>query len=550
MKRHSQSNPIHTTDEAVTRTVDDVLSQIPMGTFQYRLLIMTGMAFMADAMEVSLLSFMSECVGADWNLTKPEMASITSAVFAGELLGGLFFGPFADIYGRKLAYLVAVGLISVGGLASGASPDITTLIMLRAIVGFGVGGLTVPFDLLAEFLPKEYRGKVLLNIEYFWTLGSLFVAGMAWGILGQAGWRLLTYITAIPVIVASVISIGFLPESPRWLVEQGRIHEAEEILRFAARTNGIELGHFSLASPNTYTLGSSGENRQFGSPTPASVATQGGTTMVSEEIIGVMKKLVGEVYLSISMPLWTVWFSFGVGYYGIILFVTRLYALTDEGDGDDDNEAVCDFDYQSIFINSTMEIVGVYVAVNIIERYGRVGTQSGGYMLAALGVVIMGAGMNYAGVLAFSLIARAAIMAGSCATWVHTPELYDDSCRATAHSVSNVVARLGALISPYIVESNIHVGVVGLVLCIFNAIAGLAVLALPETAGKDLEGFEKPPGIGDNPIVAWLCKCHSGNAAEGTLLLAGSPSVRNSDEGAVLSQRDGRAITHVSSSSI
>ena len=62
------------------------------------------------------------------------------------------------------------------------------------MVGFGVGGLTVPFDILAEFLPAESRGKNLLVIEYFWTIGVLFVVMIAYNTLGhgeQSGnWRL------------------------------------------------------------------------------------------------------------------------------------------------------------------------------------------------------------------------------------------------------------------------------------------------------------------------------------------------------------------------
>jgi MFS family permease len=60
------------------------------------------------------------------------------------------------------------------------SPDYTTLVIFRGIVGFGVGGCTVPFDLLAEFLPNSHRGQFLMNIEYFWTLGCIFVVGFAW----------------------------------------------------------------------------------------------------------------------------------------------------------------------------------------------------------------------------------------------------------------------------------------------------------------------------------------------------------------------------------
>lgn len=48
---------------------------------------------------------MSPCVGDDWDLNDNEIAVITSTVFAGILLGSLFWGPFADYYGRRLAFL-------------------------------------------------------------------------------------------------------------------------------------------------------------------------------------------------------------------------------------------------------------------------------------------------------------------------------------------------------------------------------------------------------------------------------------------------------------
>ena len=63
-------------------------------------------------------------------------------------------------------------LISAAGLASGLSPNYAFLVACRAIVGFGVGGAVVPFDLLAEFLPNEHRGTFLIYIEGFWTIGE------------------------------------------------------------------------------------------------------------------------------------------------------------------------------------------------------------------------------------------------------------------------------------------------------------------------------------------------------------------------------------------
>lgn len=107
-------------------------------------------------------------------------------------------------------------VIIVAGFFSGLAPNYPSLLVLRTLCGFGVGGSTVPFDLLAEFLPNSHRGRFLIYIEYFWTIGSIFVAGMAWLLLSQSGWRVLTMITAIPVAIALIWSIIVLPESPRY----------------------------------------------------------------------------------------------------------------------------------------------------------------------------------------------------------------------------------------------------------------------------------------------------------------------------------------------
>lgn len=93
-------------------TIDQCLDIIPLSFFQYRLLALCGVLFMADAMEVILLSFLTACAGETFNLSDMEMSSITSVVFAGQLIGTCFWGPFADVYGRRTGYLCACAVTS------------------------------------------------------------------------------------------------------------------------------------------------------------------------------------------------------------------------------------------------------------------------------------------------------------------------------------------------------------------------------------------------------------------------------------------------------
>ena len=112
-----------------------------------------------------MLSFLSICAGETFDLNSEEIAAITSSVFLGEILGATFWGPFADVYGRKTAYIYACLVITVGSLLTGFSPNYICLLIFGCMVGFGVGGATISFDLLAEFMPGPERGHFLVYIE-------------------------------------------------------------------------------------------------------------------------------------------------------------------------------------------------------------------------------------------------------------------------------------------------------------------------------------------------------------------------------------------------
>lgn len=452
-------------------TLEELLDDVPIGRFHYRLLVICGMAFMADAMEVSLLSFVSTCAGTDWDLSDGEVALIASMVFIGVLVGALFWGPFADKYGRRYAFILGCGIIIVFGFLSGVAPNFGVLLAFRALVGFGVGGSTIPFDLLAEFLPNSHRGRFLIYIEYFWTIGSMFVAGTAWVLLSHSGWRVLVYVTAIPVTLSLIFSIFVLPESPRWLLEKGRTVEAEEIMRNAMAYNGTTS--FLDKYPN-FRLKHLVIEHQDVSPFEFLKPGQRG----------------------LSIPLWTVWIAFGFSYYGIILYVTRVFDHTNDEDDDVNDDESCDFDYREIFLSALSELIGVLIAAFIIDRYGRVPTQTLLYFLSGVGALMMGilssSDTSESVIAVFGVVARCSVMGASCATWVSTPELFPTHLRATGHSIASSVARLGAFSAPFVVDDHaISLFKVGLILAIVNFIATGAAFVLPETLGKDLDAVSK-----------------------------------------------------------
>ena len=86
-------------------------------------------------------------------------------------------------------------------------------------------------DILAEFSSPELRGRGLIFLEYFWAVGTIFVNGVAWACLDSLGWRWMVGLTAIPVVLALPF-FRLLPESPHWLLSQGRSAEALQVNAF------------------------------------------------------------------------------------------------------------------------------------------------------------------------------------------------------------------------------------------------------------------------------------------------------------------------------
>ena len=219
--------------------IEDAIQSIGMGKFQRRVLFAAGLCFTADATEVMLLSFLSLTLQAEWGLTANQTANMTACVFAGSLVGTLALGYLGDHYGRRPAFLIASAIISGFGVLTAFATGYASLLAIRFMVGFGVGGVTVPFDIYAEFLPTSHRGTGLLVIEYFWTAGSIMAPLIAYLTLGTS-WRLFVILCAIPCIFSGLLGAYLVPESPRWLISVGRNDEALKVVRDAAKANGVD----------------------------------------------------------------------------------------------------------------------------------------------------------------------------------------------------------------------------------------------------------------------------------------------------------------------
>lgn len=85
--------------------------------------------------------------------------------------------------------------------------------------------------------PVGIPWSMLVSVEYFWSIGTMFTAALAWGMLDSMGWRWFVGFCSIPVVLA-LCGFFIMPESPYWLLTQGRNAEAMDVLRRLGALNG------------------------------------------------------------------------------------------------------------------------------------------------------------------------------------------------------------------------------------------------------------------------------------------------------------------------
>ncbi|MFC4986400.1 MULTISPECIES: sugar porter family MFS transporter [Saliphagus] len=169
---------------------------------------------------------------------------VTSSMLIGAMIGAAIGGTLSDRFGRRRVTFAGAVVFFVGSFGMALSPTLAWLVFWRVVEGVAVGAASIVGPLLiAETAPPDIRGALGFLQQLMITIGILLAYTtnylFAPDLFGIIGWRWMLLFGAAP---AAVLAIGtyFLPETPRWLVEKGRIDEARDVLSRLRATDEID----------------------------------------------------------------------------------------------------------------------------------------------------------------------------------------------------------------------------------------------------------------------------------------------------------------------
>lgn len=223
-----------------------------MGWYQWQLTIVISFGWASDNLWPIVTSLIFTPVANEFRPARPPLLTLSQNI--GLLAGALFWGFGCDVFGRRWAFNLTLGITAVFGLAAAGSPTFAAVGVFAALWSFGVGGnLPVDSAIYLEFLPASHQ-FLLTVLSVAWAVAQVVATLVAWPLLGNLtcqegsactkgenmGWRWFLIAMGGMTVVMFLVRFGLFTiyESPKYLMGKGRDNEAVRIVHEVARRNG------------------------------------------------------------------------------------------------------------------------------------------------------------------------------------------------------------------------------------------------------------------------------------------------------------------------
>jgi putative MFS transporter len=233
------------------RSLDDAR----LGWAHWKLILVLGVALVVDVMKPATLGFVVPGMRGEYVLSTATASLLALFAMVGTTAGSILWGMLADRMGRRSSILLASLMFISTGIC-GTMPAFKWNLGMCFLMGLSAGGmLPIVFALLAEMIPARHRGWISVLVGGLGSAGGYLAAsGAAAWLEPVFSWRIL-WLLNVPTGMLVILLSRYIPESPRFLLHEGKVDEARRTLaKF-----GIELAPAPANAPRA----TAGRAREF-----------------------------------------------------------------------------------------------------------------------------------------------------------------------------------------------------------------------------------------------------------------------------------------------
>lgn len=469
------------THAPISPSRNERLDSLPLTRKHAQILGTSGIGWALDAMDVGLISFIMAALIAHWDLSTTQASWLGSVGFVGMALGATFGGLLADKFGRRYVFTLTLLIYGLATGASALSTGLAMLLVLRFVVGLGLGAeLPVASTLISEFSPRAIRGRMVVWLEAFWALGWIAAAAIGAFVVSSNdnGWRWALALGCIPALYALVVRLN-MPESVRFLEATGLHEEAEQVVRSFEQSPPL-AGPFTAAAQ--YSRADAARcSSTDATPTAPNTVDSAVTDTPPVDTAGVGASSIFSPSLRRrTVALWTIWFCINLSYYGAFIWIPSL--LAESG-----FTLVKSFTFTLII--TLAQLPGYAASAYAIERFGRRRTLSTFLLGSAVAAGLYGVASTEWQIIAAGCLLSFFNLGAWGALYAIGPELYPTALRGRGTGAAAGFGRLASIAAPLIVPPVLAFGSQALLFAIFGvafAVAAGATFLLPEQRGRIL----------------------------------------------------------------